>query len=246
MIDELRRDGVAVLPQGLTPQQANDIEDWFSTCTVTNAHVWAKGTQFAAMSATRELGWPMWTCHMEAAVLAPHLFEAILQTRGIAWDYFGEEPLLYSMNAFWTQRSPQVYDDTHSWHRDCDDRKQLVVFVYGSDVDVPEDGAHLYQVGTANVGDNDLGYHFTAPPPEKVRTIRGPAGTVFLSDTRGLHMGVRPQTGNRRCLMWGRWGVTCPPESYGWDKLSPVDRRLLDDRYPADPELQHAIRLVVA
>lgn len=243
----LQQDGVAYAASKFNERQMENINSWFSTRLVYNAHVRAKATACAVQDeAIKDKRWPMFCVDMRDAVLAPGLFELMVDHYGFARTYFGEQPILYSMNAFWTQpaASGELYQDTHEWHRDLDDRKQLVIFVYGTDVATRfGDGAHLYQIGTHLVEDSALGRHVRAPPPHVVREITGKAGTVFLSNTRGLHMGCRPN--KPRMLAWGRWGVSRPPESYRWDQLQPTDKKLLGDRYPVSPEIQDAISFVV-
>lgn len=246
MLQELRRDGI--IKPSLT-FDAFETTAHFLDQPAYNAHVQAKATQppepLALALGARQ--WPM-LCHtMQAAVTAPGLLEIALKLLPLANEYFEEPALLYSMNAFWTQPAPGAppYQDTHSWHRDGDDRKQLVAFFMLTPVIELEDGAHQYQHGTHVLNDNQLGRHFTAPPPEAVTTIFGVAGEVFLEDTRGLHQAHRPRFLNRG-LAWARFGVSDPPESYGWDKLSPVPAALLGVRYPEDPEIRKAIHLIVA
>jgi hypothetical protein len=118
------------------------------------------------------------------------------------------------------------------------------MFVFGVDVLEIEDGAHFYQRGSHRLRDDQLGYHFMFPTDSVLETVTGRAGTTFLTDTFGFHMGQRPTT-KPRLLLWARWGVSNPPESYGWDQLRPASSALLGDRYPQDPELREAIRLVV-
>lgn len=245
VLDTFRRDGI-VRMISFSPAQMLDISAHFNSCRVYNAHVKSKAQQDRSCpqgAATDR--WPAYSHSMDDVVTGPHLFEKALTLFSFARDYFdGEFPRLYSMNAFWTCPSAQVYPDTHSWHRDGDDRRQLVMFTFGVDIPNVEDGAHLYQRGTHRLRDEQLGYHFNSPPESAVEIVTGVPGTTFLVDTFGFHMGVRP-VNNPRLLLWARWGVSNPPESYGWDQLRPVPKQLLGDRYPEDAELQEAISLVV-
>src|SRR5256885_15978270 len=111
-----------------------------------------------------------------------------------------------------------------------DDRKQMVAFFMLTDVTEMDQGAHQYQAGTHRIPDESLGRHPNAPPPEGVVTIFGQAGSIFIEDTRGLHQAHRPQVGARG-LAWARFGVSDPPESYVWDRLSPVPKEALGVRY---------------
>jgi hypothetical protein len=205
--------------------------------------------------------WPMASPTMETAVCAPHLLEYALRAYPIALDYFGEPPLLYSLNMFFSQPAASTYPETHVWHRDGDDRKQLGVFMFGTDVLTHEDGAHLFQRGTHRLRDGslpsgdtntvhaqldaELGNAYQFPRAEDVEVILGPAGTMFLEDPSGVHRGVRPRA--LRMFAWARWGVSDPPVSYSqWDHLSPVPRELIASRYPENLVLREAIRLVVS
>lgn len=241
----LKADGIAIAPWPLSADQIDETLNYLAGTIVRNAHVWAKGKEERPFGEVFERGyWPMFCHHMQDVVIAPHFFEAALDGYEVARDYFGEPPRLYSMNAFWTQPAPGVeeYRDTHDWHRDGDDRKQLVMFMYGTRVRKAKDGAHRYVRGTADTFDGNLDYSYNDPPADLIETVKGEAGTCFFSDTRGLHMGLRPS--HPRMLAWARWGVSERPPSYDWDELQPVPQQLLGSRYPQDPELQRAIELV--
>jgi hypothetical protein len=152
----------------------------------------------------------------------------------IVREYLGQNPLLYSVNAFTTYPiSGPMNPDIQTWHRDRDDVRFLALFVYLTDVLSAEDGAHLFKVGTHDSDEDG-----------PVCTVLGPAGTAFLGDTRGLHMGVRPTT-RPRTIAWARWCVTDPPASYVWDKQEPCSRDILGFRYPSNEGVRSSIRLVV-
>ena len=125
---------------------------------------------------------------------------------------------MYSLNAFWSR--PGNADDNpdiQKWHRDRDDTKFLALFMLATSVAIEKQGAHLYAKGTHRHG--DTGNH--APRGEPIERITGPAGTCWLADPSGLHVGLKPRMGER-LLAWARWGVSYKPRSYGWDQLEPV------------------------
>lgn len=243
-LDRLRQHGIS--PAGpWTAGETRRFREHLAKAPVRDGHVWAKGK--SPPTYDRPSGWPMFCHRMEDVVAAPYLLETAIALLPLAKAYFdGERPLIYSLNAFWTQPAPgaEPYLDTHAWHRDGDDRKQLVLFVFGTDVAHRDDGAHLYQRGSHLLGDGELGRDFRAPPEGEVEVVTGLAGLAFMADTGGLHMGLRPKT-RPRLLAWARFGVSDPPNSYVWDQLSPVPKEVLGSRYPADSEYQEAIRLVV-
>ena len=222
MIDALRRDGIVELPPMIGVE---DMRKALEGCQTYHGHV--KGASVAKRQDGNSTCWAP-----EDILKAPHFFEFALQFRFLAKDYLEQDPLLYSVNAFTTYPiSGPMNPDIQDWHRDKDDTKFLALFVYLSDVLRDEDGAHYYQVGT-----------HTGSGIGPLKTILGPAGTAFIADGRGLHMGVRPHSAPRT-LAWARYGVSDPPASYLWDKQQPVSKAVLGDRYPY--QLQHLLHLVV-
>jgi hypothetical protein len=174
---------------------------------------------------------------MADVVRAPYFLDFALSWTDLAEAYLGEFPRLYSVNAFWTRPGRSVPDpNIQEWHRDRDDRKFLVLFMYGSDVLADDDGPHCLAKGTHRMND---GRH-RAPAGEPVERVYGPAGSFFFADTSALHRGIKPQRGER-LLAWARWGVSDPPASYGWDKLSPV--RL--ERAAPSERIRESTKLVV-
>lgn len=239
-LETLGKQGVFVVPW--KNLDCIPMRKWLMDRPVYDAHVKVYAKREGSFLEATSQRWPMFCHTMADAICAPGWFEQALAWLPFADAYFGEPAVLYSVNAFWTQPSPFNYDMTHSWHRDEDDRKQLVLFMLGADT-APE-AAHLYQRGSHKIGDAMLGYNKNNPPPHVIHPIFGPQGTSFLVDTRGLHMGLRPN--RMRLLMWARYGVSECPASYKWDKLEPVPRKLLGSRFPADPVTQNAIKLVAA
>ena len=256
----IKRDGIVKMPS-LTTEQVTEFVNYLHDKPVVNAHVQAKATLPSASLSTalkiRE--WPM-MCHtMNDIVSAPYFFELAVSMLDFVKQYFDDEtPKLYSMNGFWTQpASGEQYLDTHWWHRDGDDRKQLALFLFGTDVLKTQDGAHLYQKGTHRIPDTALPdgkgglRHYEKPPYECLVTMVGAAGTVFASDPGGLHMGLRPTLveGERhktRLLVWARYGVSDMPASYQWDRMHPVPKAVLGARYPKNPQICNQIKLVVS
>jgi hypothetical protein len=178
----------------------------------------------------------VWCHDMTSVVTAPHFWEFALALLPQAAAYLGTVPHLYSMNAFWTRASDDLpMRDLQTWHRDYDDEKFLALFVYGTDVMGPDAGPHMFQKGT----------HESAESGE-VEIIYGPAGTAFLADTRGLHVGMKPTSPDPRLILWARYGVSERPRSYDIDELSPVPSALLGDRYPQDVATREIVKLVAA
>lgn len=183
---------------------------------------------------------------MEAAMCGPGLLHFLLPFTSLAEEYFeGEEPLLYSINAFWKK----AFADS-DWHFDQDDRKIFVMFMYGSDILKREDGPHGYIRGSHHWSDDmkDWFHKSKVQPDEgRVQYFYGPAGTYFFTDTRGLHNGIRPAPDKpARLLIWARWGVTRPhPKSYEWDKLAPVPESKFAFEERPDSTMRQLTKLVI-
>lgn len=165
------------------------------------------------------------------------MIEWALDYTEIARRYLKAEPKLYSVNAFWSRPSlDPPMQDLQTWHRDHDDERFIALFMYGTDVIGDPYGPHCFKLGSHRAEIDETKY--------KTAKIFGAAGTAFLADTKGLHLGIKPQIGYR-LLLWARWCVNDKPWAYINDKLEPVDRALLGSRYPTDPVLQETIRMVV-
>jgi hypothetical protein len=166
--------------------------------------------------------------HTDDAILAPHLLERGLATIDVAAKYLGREPPVgYSMNVFYTRPGPAaIRGDIQGFHRDSDDDRFLGMFVYLSDV--TDDAG----------GPQDL-----EGPDGVVRTMYGAAGTVFLADTSRSHRGRKP-TATERGIAWMRWGVSDHPPANVWDKIVPISAARLGARYPSNPRLREAIKLL--
>jgi len=225
MIADLQRDGLVDVG---VMSGAAEMLAFLQTRPTYPGHV--KGASVAAQPAGSSTCWAP-----EDVLRAPYFFEFALKFAGDVNEYLGQPGLLYSVNAFTTYPlNGPPNPDIQDWHRDKDDVRFMALFVYLTDVLYENAGAHLFQEGTQHGAEHGI-----------TCAICGPAGTAFLADTRGIHMGVRPAY-VPRTMAWARWGVSDPPASYRWDKQQPCSKDVLGDRYPSDPVLRESIRLVVA
>ena len=236
ILDALRRNGIVVVP-GLSKSDIGECSSYLRGTSCYTEHVKVYSDAIARSFEDSEKLTDVWCHEMTDVVMAPNFFELTLKYASIAADYLDTSPFMYSMNAFWTKTSSNAPKmDLQTWHRDHDDERFLALFVYGTDVFTEADGPHQFKVGTHNGAEDG-----------EIRTMYGPAGTAFLADTRGLHMGRKPtRLGCRRLLLWARWSVSVRPWAYDNDKLAPVAATLLGDRYSTDPVVRNQIRLVVA
>jgi hypothetical protein len=133
-----------------------------------------------------------------AAINAP----AVL---GIAARYLGCKPTLSSLGIRWSFPSPGRPAETQLFHRDPDDWRFMKLFVYLTDVEAGS-GPHVYVRGSHRTASTLRAKPFTRDSlvrdygADKIQPVTGPAGTTFMADTHGIHMGVPPSTSPRLIL----------------------------------------------
>lgn len=234
----LRRDGIVRVYPPLGTGPAAEIAAYLRAAPCYPGHVRVYGDGVPrSFDETAEMT-DVWCHDLETVVQAPHLWDLMVSLLPTAARYLDAPPRLYSMNAFWTRASdapPRV--DLQSFHRDKDDERFLALFVYGTDVLSEGDGPHRFVLGSH---DSDRLPTEYAPP------VYGPAGTAFLANTRGLHMGVKPTSTEPRLILWARWGISERPWAYGQDQTVPVDAAVLGDHYPTDAATRDLVKLVAA
>jgi len=233
-------DGIVRLPWLWPADEINDYVSHMRSRPVYAAHVKAKSDGVAREWHEAIRQFDVLSYDMADAIAAPHFFPFALQFTQFAADYLARPPLMYSLNSFWTKPSAgEANPDIQQWHRDRDDTKFLALFMLGTSVLTDAHGPHLYAKGTHRL--KELGNH--PPRGEPVERITGPAGTCWLCDPRGLHVGLMPREGNR-LLCWARWGVSSPPKSYEWDKLAPVPASKIWN-IPPENGYRQSTRLIV-
>lgn len=202
----LRTDGIAPVNSRFN---SRPIRAHLDGCAVYNSHVQVYSDQ-TPRPLDRTLA-PC-ACYSMADAINAGILKAALPYIPIAQDYLGQEPILYSVNAWWSFPGWPPKHDTQDWHRDDDDTKFLALFMFLNDVG--PDGDHQFIRGSHKDPRIEVN-------PILVERVHGPAGTAFMADTRGLHRGLPPN--HPRLIAWARFGVSDPPKSYLIDKLSPVD-----------------------
>ena len=175
--------------------------------------------------------------------------------------YMGCVPTLYSVNAWWTlpAASPEMVNVQYL-HRDDDDWRFVVLFIYLTDVD-ESSGPHQIIPGSHSVAglqklackdpdatfQDSMGVEFSQRAERELggaaESIMGPAGTMFLANTTALHRGLVPTT-NRRLIAWARYGLS--PNTNSIDNFQgPLARSLLPLRLEDSPRLRRVNRLLV-
>lgn len=131
---------------------------------------------------------------------------------GIVSSYFGCQPYLDSIQAWWSLSGHQEPEEAENFHRDSDSIRFLKFFLYATDVG-PTNGPHVFVAGShssprlnkrGRLSDQEVENTFGR---EAIRYMTGVAGDGFLEDTYGIHKGQLPQDG-RRLLIQFRYSVT--------------------------------------
>lgn len=132
----------------------------------------------------------------------------------IAQNYLGALPIIDIVTAWWS--SPSKLADKNAaqyWHFDMDRPKWLKVFIFLTDCN-KENGPHnfiegshknggipdiLRSKGYQRLSDNEISSFY---PKKKIKTFIATKGSVLFEDTRGLHKGIKLETGNRLILQF--------------------------------------------
>jgi len=264
----LRTHGIAHLGRIFDAGQAAEIRGHLEGCPCFAAHVATKSDgvphtvqECAALGAQGSY-------RLADIVQAPHLIELANRDDilSLMETYLGCVPSIYSMNAFWTfPDRPALIPGLQTYHRDYDDFRFCTMFIFLTDT-APKDGAHLYARAThraelierqlkARAPDSAAKYlealfaklaaiddaALAALAPQ-IETVSGPAGTVVLEDTFGLHKGEVPKV--PRLLAWIRYGLYKNMANLT-DKIAPVPRRLVAGRIPDTPRHRYINRLII-
>lgn len=197
---------------------------------------------------------------------APHLLELFTSPLVVETmtAYLGAQPTLFSANVLWSFPG-QDLGITHgrSYHRDMSHSRFCVLFLYLTDVD-DDSGPHQYirrshRVDSMDVQlknrfpalkandlfasggrfNDELNGFYEALFEKQLDNICGPAGTVFIEDTYGIHRGMNPRR-KARLAAWARYGLYVERPEH-----SRVPRSLLGVRYPSDERGRYLLRGLV-
>ncbi len=149
----------------------------------------------------------------EAVIRAPGMLKLLNDPRILALveQYLGCAPTLYSVNAWWSD-VPLEPDPNflQLFHRDFDDWKFCVLFIYLTDVD-EESGPHQVIAGSHLEETDGVGIEFSKQCAERygdrIVSLTGPAGSMFLVNTLAIHRGLTP-TKKHRLMAWARYGIS--------------------------------------
>lgn len=129
------------------------------------------------------------------------------QFLAIARDYLGATPTIAAMQVWWTMGHASNAIDLardDMFHRDVDDLRFVKMFTYLTDVG-QDNGVHSFVprshrstelVKRAPITNEQVCRYFG---DDGEKTFEGPAGTIFLEDTWGIHRQT-PAVSGRRCI----------------------------------------------
>lgn len=147
-LDALRRRGICRLPLAIPSSQCEEVLEHFLGTPCFAGHVPAQSDGIARPVAETASRSNYASYRLEQNLAAPRLIELALHPAvvDLVGGYLGCMPSLYSINTFWT--FPHTNTGlTHDYHRDEDDYRFAVVFVYWSEVTVGE-GEFYFIEGT--------------------------------------------------------------------------------------------------
>ncbi|WP_194152294.1 phytanoyl-CoA dioxygenase family protein [Muricoccus nepalensis] len=197
----LRQDGLAMLDGPPPPADPGEMLAYFRA-----QRVVGPGRRLMRLEEV-EPGTSMASYPLSTVVACPGLMEAINAPgllRLVA-GYLGCKPTISSLGVRWSLPAAARPEATQLFHRDPDDWRFLKLFVYLTDVGA-EDGPHVYVRGSHNTAAQLRARPYQRAAlereygPRSIRTVTGPAGTTFVADTHGIHMGLPPAGAPRLIL----------------------------------------------
>ncbi len=271
LLAQLRSNGIVKIPElQLSTSTIAEILRHLESKPVYAAHVQAHSDGIGRSLADPEAKkFPFGSYSLSDAVSTPHLLELAFDPRilSLAEGYLGCAPSLFSVHSWWTFPGHQVAGP-QTFHRDYDDYRFLALFVFLTDVEGGVAGGehefvestHTMEALTRAVGDDaSLASEFFYPKSkgtvhdegplyrklfgEKVRSVTGKAGSVFLADTYGLHRGVRP-TRDGRLVCWIRYGLR-KNGAYDVLKSHSIPFDWSSGRIPDDAYTRYVARLIL-
>ena len=168
---------------------------------------------------------------------------------GLVETWLGCTPTLYSVNAWWSYpgTEPRLINSQY-FHRDTDDWRFVTLFVYLTSVDDTSgphqivEGSHTEDWSEVSGKGPDFSGKIEATHADLIRTITGPAGTMFLCNTTALHRGLMPSS-RSRLVAWARYGLGPNTNSADLEQ-GPLARCQIPSEMPDTPRNRYINRLL--
>lgn len=151
--------------------------------------------------------------------------------------YLGCKPTLDNIGGWWSFAGRDAAKGTQWFHRDWDNIRAFKLFIYLTDTGAADgafefvEGSHRDErlVEINRIPDATVGAKM---PDLPTRPITGPAGTIFLADTFGIHRGRLPAA-SPRLMVTAQYGVWRTPHTPKFP--------ILDRRPGLDPYINRAV-----
>tara|TARA_A100000164_G_C21779297_1_gene710183 strand:- start:48 stop:980 length:933 start_codon:yes stop_codon:yes gene_type:complete len=191
ILDQLNTDGYVIFPEFANELQLENIINYFSNKTGSASHVHRPGEEY---SHNENFPFAMLSYSPKISILCKEIFEFITNPSliNLANHYLECFPTFYCLNVYRTY--PNHDSQTHHTHRDWDDFKFLVCFLYLTDVDSNSGAVQFYPRSHRRIYTHNQ------------ISIEGKKGTLVICDTAALHNGTIPQSTSRFACWW-RYGI---------------------------------------
>ena len=240
LVTDLRRQGIVELGPLLSADQTAALRAYLEPMPVYDGHTPTLSSGASPRPRKDMPAGAVFGSHQTTTCLgAPFLMQAANDPRvlTLAESYLGCPPTIYTVSMWWSFPGDNDLATGQFFHRDYDDLRFCVLFLYLSDVLDTAAGPHCYvtestnpqimrealaqarQVGHADLPSDDRQLFSTSlsvlrryhePLSEafaaRIKTVFGPAGTGFMTDSYGLHRGLPPTSGPRLlcCIRYGQ------------------------------------------
>lgn len=233
-LTQLRKKGHCRAPVEIAPRVCEEVRAFFQSAPCYASHVPAQSDGIARSVDEAAVRSNYGSYTLEQSLRAPHVIELALDPAVIdlAGGYLGCAPSLYSINTFWTFPYSSA-GLTHRYHRDEDDFRFAVVFIYWTDVEINEgefyfiEGTHDCQVMEKRIRYNPwplihkLRNEYTVHSAEELRRLDAGTGYGFDELYRKLF------ASHMQCIE-GKAGTAIVSDTFGLHSgASPRSRRRL-------------------
>ncbi len=139
LLDILLSRGICHAPINIDQQVCEEVTDYFSRNSCYAAHVPVYSDGIPRPIADSEKVSNYGSYKLEQSLQAPYILESALDPNvlDLVGGYLGCTPSLYSINTFWTFPAAGI-GLTHDFHRDEDDYRFVVLFIFWTDVEISE------------------------------------------------------------------------------------------------------------
>lgn len=210
-IDALKKDGIQFLANLLTEQQCDEMYEYFTKSDFYdfyNQHL-----KFSIDSVPQDVR--LARHDIKTNLKCPHVIDLITNEEiiSMASEYLNAPATLSLMLPMWSFNNDAEIQNINMqlFHRDCDDSRNLKLFLLLSDTG-EEDGSQQYVLGShateglptdmyriTRYSDDEVYSHFDENNTVK---IFGSRGLTWLADTYGIHKGTPPSIERSRRLLF--------------------------------------------